>query len=130
MRALVDGQHDQRDIRENCGSVDAEWDGGYIVAAGLPRQSVSLPRIKQITKKNGECHGGQNSAGHQLLGEAAKRSQAGNQKQIRKAAEKKPEETVEIARDKPSRPGALNGFNRARDEGVLASWSGSSVVQP
>ena len=51
MRALVDGQHDQRDVGKNRGSVDAERDCGHIVAAGNSRQPVRLPGVKQDCRK-------------------------------------------------------------------------------
>ena len=52
---------------------------------------------------------------------AAKRRKARNEKQIRKAAEKQAEKAIEIARDEPSRPGALHRVRDARDVGFLAA---------
>jgi hypothetical protein len=57
------------------------------------------------------------------LRQAAERSEAGDQEQIGKTAEKQAEETVEIARDEPARLGARRRLDRARDFGSLASFS-------
>jgi hypothetical protein len=121
MRALVDGQHDQRDVGKNRGSVDSERNCGHIVAAGNSRQPVRLPGVKQVAEKNGKRHGRQNAASDQLLRETAQRRQTRDQQQVRKAAKEKPEKTIEIARDKPARSGGLPWLDRASDEGVLAS---------
>jgi hypothetical protein len=50
-----------------------------------------------------------------LLREAAERREAGDQQQVGKTAEEQAEETVEIARDEPARPGTLDRMYRARD---------------
>jgi hypothetical protein len=51
-----------------------------------------------------------------LLRQAAQRCEARDEKQVRKAAEKEAKETVEIARDKPARPGGFDGLDGASDE--------------
>ena len=84
---------------------------------------MGLPGIKQVAEENGKRHSGQNAAGDQLLRQAAQRREACDQQQIWKAAKKESEEAVEITRDEPSRSVALDRLDRARDEGVLASWS-------
>jgi hypothetical protein len=50
------------------------------------------------------------------LGQAAERSEARDEKQVRKAAEEEAKETVEIAWDKPARSGGFDGLDGASDE--------------
>jgi hypothetical protein len=116
MRALVDGQHDQRNVRKNGGRVDAERDCRHIVSVGCARQPVRLPRIKQVSEQNRKRHSRQDAPGNQLLRQAAQRRKARDEKQVRKATEKKAKETVEIARDKPARPSGFDWLDGASDE--------------
>lgn len=67
---------------------------------------MRLPGIKLISEKDGERYGRQNAPGCHFRRQAAQGRQTCDQEEVGKAAEKKAEETIEIARDEPARPGA------------------------
>jgi hypothetical protein len=82
---------------------------------------VCLPRIEEIAEKNRKGDGGKDAAGDELLRQTAQRSETRDQEQVGKSAEEKAEETIEVARNKPARPGSIERWRRASDGQDLAS---------
>jgi hypothetical protein len=127
VRAVVHRNHDQRDVGEDRRRVHAEGNRGDVAAARAARQTVRLPRVKQIAEENRKSYGGKNAAGDEFRRQAAQRREACDQEQVGKTAEEKAEKTIEVARNKPARPGVVHCLGRpgrlgcASDERGLAS---------
>ena len=82
---------------------------------------MRLPCVKQIAEENREGDGGKNAPGDEFRGQAAQRCEACNQEEVRKAAEEKAEEAIEVARNEPARSGSIDRWRRASDGRDLAS---------
>jgi hypothetical protein len=103
MRAEIDRLHDQEDVGKDRRCVDAEGDRGDIGSSRPFGEAVRLPRIKEVAEQDRDRDSRQDSPHHQALWQTAHNAKARDQKQVRKAAEKQPEEAVEVACSKPDR---------------------------
>ncbi len=113
VRPDIDGAHDEEDIGEDGGRIDAEGDGGDIAAALLLRQPPCLPCVEQVSCQDGNRRPGKDVAGDKAEREAAHRRQAHDQQQIRKAAEEQSEEAVDVSCGEPLRLSHRRSQSRA-----------------
>ena len=97
----IDGAHDEEDVGEDGGRIDAEGDGGDIAAAFPVRQAARLPGVEEVSCEDGDRRTGQDAAGDEAQGKAADGRQAHDQEKIRKAAEEEAEEAVHVSGCEP-----------------------------
>src|SRR5579871_4811818 len=101
MSARVDGRHDQKDVGEDGGRVDAEWNRGDIGATSAISEAASLPGVEEIAGEDGDGDTGHDAGGNKFDGKAAERCEADNQEKIGKAGEEQSEEAIDVARGEP-----------------------------
>jgi len=86
------------------GAFTPKGERGHIAAAFSQSQSPCLPGIKEISRQDGNCHPGQDTAGNKAERKTTHRSQAHDEQKIGKTAEEKSEEAVHISSGEPLRP--------------------------
>src|SRR5580692_3980659 len=97
----IDGAHDEEDVGEDGGRIDAEGDGGDVAAVFPARQAARLPGVEEVSREDGDCRTWQDAAGDEAEGKAADGGEAHDQEKIRKAAEEEAEETVHVSGCEP-----------------------------
>ena len=101
MGARINRPHDQKDISEDRGCINAKRNRCHVVASGACSKSPSLPGIEQVADKNGDGDAGKHLLGNKLHWKSAHRSQADDQQQVRKPGEEQAEEPVDISGCEP-----------------------------
>jgi hypothetical protein len=101
--ARVDGAHDEEDIGKDGGRVDAERNGGDVVAAGACGETAGLPRIEEIADEDGDSDAWQDAGGDEVRREAADGRKTDDEKKVRKSGEEEAEETIDVSRGEPGK---------------------------
>ena len=75
----IDGAHDEEDVGEDGGRIDAEGDRGDVAAALAARQAARLPGVEEVSCQDGDRSTGQDAAGDKTQGKATDGGKAHDQ---------------------------------------------------
>ena len=98
LRLLVHRPHDQKDVGEQAGRIDAVRQRGHVGAPGPLHQPARLPCVEHVADQDGHRGSGQDAADHQVLGKPAhQRPQNRDQHELQQIVDEQAEEAVDIA---------------------------------
>ena len=60
MGLLPEGAHDEEEVGHEADGVDAEGEGGDVLAACAEGEAATLPGVEEVTDEDGESGGGKN----------------------------------------------------------------------
>lgn len=71
MGLLPEGAHDEEEVGHEADGVDAEGEGGDVLATCTEGEATALPSVEKVAHKDGESRGGKNMGDDDLDGDTA-----------------------------------------------------------
>lgn len=100
----VDGEHDEEDVDEERGGIDAVGEGSDVVAVESFGESMGLPGIEEVAEEDADGGSGEDvvreEAGTFVADHATKGAEIDDEQELDEVVDEQPEESVEITFDK------------------------------
>lgn len=71
MGLLPEGAHDEEEVGHEADGVDAEGEGGDVLATCAEGEATALPGVEEVAHEDGESRGGKNVGDDDLDGDTA-----------------------------------------------------------
>ena len=106
---LPEGSHDEKEVGHEADRVDAERQGGDVVAPRANGQAVGLPGVKEVAEKDGDSGGRQNPGNDDFHGNAANRGdERKNEEKLEEIVDEQADKSVQVSSNEPA------GFHEVR----------------